>query len=78
MNTRKKVTSLMGGAPMVTTVFGMTAGLAPTSAAPSQSPGANLTIVDQNITGPGTMQRKVLRRATGRVQAVEPMARDAR
>ena len=69
----------MGGAPMVTTVFGMTAGLAPTSAAPSQSTAVqNLTIVDQNITGPGTMQRKVLRRATGRVQAVEPMARDAR
>ena len=53
MNTRKKITTLMGGAAMIATVFGMTAGLSPASAAPSQSPGSTLTIVDQNITGPG-------------------------
>ena len=53
MNARKKITTLMGGAAMVATVFGMTAGLAPVSAAPSPSPGSTLTIVDQNITGPG-------------------------
>ncbi len=53
MNTRKKITTLMGGAAMIATVVGMTAGLAPASAAPSQSPGSTLTIVDQNFTGPG-------------------------
>ncbi len=53
MNARKKITSLMGGAAMIATVVGTTAGIAPASAAPSQSPGATLTIVDQNITGPG-------------------------
>ena len=53
MNTHKLIASLMAGAAMVATVAGMTAGLAPASAAPSQSPGSQLTIVDQNITGPG-------------------------
>lgn len=42
MNARKKITSLMGGAAMVATVAGMTAGLAPASAAPSQSPGSRV------------------------------------
>lgn len=53
MNARKKITSLLGGAAVAAATLGMTAGLAPASAAPSQSPGSTLTIVDQNITGPG-------------------------
>ena len=65
MNTRKNIARLMGGAAMVATVVGMTAGLAPASAAPSQSPGSQLTIVDQNITGPG--KNRVI------VQGVYPM-----
>ena len=65
MNTHKSIASLMGGAAMVATVAGMTAGLAPASAAPSQSPGSQLTIVDQNITGPGN--NRVI------VQGVYPM-----
>jgi hypothetical protein len=47
------IASLIGGAATLAAVVGMTAGLAPASAAPSQSPGATLTVVDQNITGPG-------------------------
>ena len=35
MKVRKKITSLLGGAAMVATVAGLTAGLAPASAAPS-------------------------------------------
>lgn len=53
MNTRKKVGSVLGGAAMVATVVGLTVGLTPASAAPSQTPGATLSIVDQNITGAG-------------------------
>jgi len=53
MNARKKIGSVMGGAAMIAAAVGMTAGLAPASAAPSQSPGSMLTIVDQNITGAG-------------------------
>src|SRR5258705_12299735 len=53
MNARRKITSLLGGAATIAAVVGMTAGLTPASAAPSQSPGSNLTIVDQNITGAG-------------------------
>ena len=53
MNARKKITSLLGGAATIAAVVGMTAGLTPASAAPSQSPGSNLTVVDQNITGAG-------------------------
>ncbi len=53
MDARKKITSLMGGAGVAAATLAMTAGLAPASAAPSQSPGSTLTIVDQNITGPG-------------------------
>ena len=65
MNTRTKITSMMGGAAMVATVAGMTAGLAPASAAPSQSPESHLTIVDQNVTGAG--KNRVI------VQGVYPM-----
>ena len=54
MTARKKIGSFMGGAAMIAAAVGMTAGLAPASAAPSQSPGSMLTIVDQNITGPAT------------------------
>ena len=53
MNARKKIGSFMGGAAMIATVVGLTAGLAPASAAPSPSPNSRLTIVDQNITGAG-------------------------
>lgn len=53
MNARKKFAGLMGGAAMIVAAFGMTAGLTPAAAAPSQSPGSQLTIVDQNITGAG-------------------------
>jgi hypothetical protein len=53
MNTRTKIGSLMGGAVITAATIGMSAGLAPATAAPSQSPGSTLTIVDQNITGPG-------------------------
>jgi len=53
MNAHKKIGSFLGGAAMIAAVMGMTAGLAPASAAPSQSPGSQLTIVDQNITGAG-------------------------
>lgn len=53
MNARKKIGSIMSGAAMIATVVGLTAGLAPASAAPSPSPNSGLTIVDQNITGAG-------------------------
>ena len=53
MTARKKIGSFMGGAAMIAGALGMTAGLAPPSAAPSQSPGSMPTIVDQNITGAG-------------------------
>jgi hypothetical protein len=53
MNARKKIASLMGGAAVIAGVVGMTAGLTPAAAVPSQTPGATLSIVDQNITGPG-------------------------
>ena len=53
MNARKKIASVMGGAAVIAGVVGMTSGLAPAAAAPSQTPGATLSIVDQNITGPG-------------------------
>jgi hypothetical protein len=52
MNARKKIASLMGGAAVIAGVVGMTAGLTPAAAVPSQTPGATLSIVDQNITGP--------------------------
>ena len=53
MNARKKIASLMGGAAVIAGVVGMMAGLTPAAAVPSQTPGATLSIVDQNITGPG-------------------------
>ena len=53
MNTRKKIRTVLGGAAMDATIAGLTAGVAPASAAPSQSPGSTLSIVDQNITGAG-------------------------
>jgi hypothetical protein len=56
INTHKMIASLIGGAATLAAVVGMTAGLAPASAAPSQSPGATLTVVDQNTTGPGTTE----------------------
>jgi hypothetical protein len=52
MNTRKTIASLMGGAAMVAAVVGMTAGLAPASAAPSPTPGATLSVTPQDIVGP--------------------------
>ena len=60
MNARKKIASLMGGAAVIAGVVGMTAGLTPAAAVPSQTPGATLSIVDQNITGPGK-NRVILR-----------------
>jgi hypothetical protein len=53
MNTRKRTTSLLGGAALIASAAGMTAGHTPAFAAPSQSPGSTLSIVDQNITGAG-------------------------
>lgn len=53
MSKHKTITTLMGGAALVATVAGITAGMAPASAAPSQSPNSRLTIVDQNVTGAG-------------------------
>jgi hypothetical protein len=52
MNARKKVTSVMGAAAVITGIAGLTAGLAPASAAPSQTPGAVLSIVRQDIVNP--------------------------
>jgi len=54
MNTRNKIASAVSGATLIAAAIGMTAGVVPASAAPSQSPGSTLTIVDQNITGAGT------------------------
>ncbi|HKH53657.1 MAG TPA: hypothetical protein VKA77_18085, partial [Mycobacterium sp.] len=53
MNMHNKIGSLVGGAAMIAAAVWMTAGLTTASAAPSQSPGSQLTIVDQNITGAG-------------------------
>ena len=53
MNTYSKRASLICGAATVAAVIGMTGGPAVAAAAPSQSPGTMLTIVDQNITGAG-------------------------
>lgn len=53
MTVRRKITSTIGAATMTVAALGMTAGLAPASAAPAQTAGATLTIVDQNITGAG-------------------------
>ena len=53
MNTRKRISSLFGGAAITAGAAAMTAGPMPASAAPSQSPGSTLSIVDQNITGAG-------------------------
>lgn len=46
MNSFKKIGSLIGGAAVVAASVGLTAGLAPASAAPQQSPGVTLTIKD--------------------------------
>jgi hypothetical protein len=46
MNTLQNIGSLIGGAAMVATAIGLTAGLAPASAAPQSSPGVSLTIAD--------------------------------
>ena len=51
MNTRNKIRSLMGGAAMVATAVGMTAGLDGVGGAVPVA--SQLTIVDQNITGAG-------------------------
>ena len=53
MNTVKKIGSLIGGAAMVAAGLGLTAGLAPASAAPTQN-GANLFIA-QDPANPGQM-----------------------
>lgn len=53
MTKHTTITTLMGGAALVATVAGIAAGMAPASAAPSQSPNSRLTIVDQNVTGAG-------------------------
>lgn len=45
MNTRNKIGSALAGAAMMTTVVGLTAGTAPASAAPKQTPGATLSVV---------------------------------
>jgi hypothetical protein len=49
MNTRRMIGSVMSGAAMIAGIVGLTAGLAPASAAPSQSPGATLSVVPQDI-----------------------------
>jgi hypothetical protein len=48
MNTRNKIASLVGGAAMIATIVGMTAGLAPASAAPRQE-GATMTLVADTL-----------------------------
>ena len=53
MNTRKRTTTLLGGAATIAAVVGMSAGLTTASAAPAQSPNSRLTVVDQNFTGAG-------------------------
>lgn len=45
MNTLKNIGSLIGGAAVVAATVGLTAGLAPASAAPQQSPGVTLSVV---------------------------------
>jgi hypothetical protein len=47
MNTRNKIGTLLGGAAIAATAIGLTAGLAPASAAPAQS-GAVLAIVQDH------------------------------
>jgi hypothetical protein len=42
MNARKKLTTLLGGAAMITTAVGLTLGLVPALAAPSPSPGSRV------------------------------------
>lgn len=49
MNARKRIGSVLGGAAMIATAAALTAGLAPASAAPSQSPGATLSIVNDIV-----------------------------
>jgi len=51
--TYSKRASLFGAAAAAAAVIGMTGGLGTAAAAPSQSPGTVLTIVDQNVTGAG-------------------------
>jgi hypothetical protein len=46
MNSFKNIGSLIGSAAMLAAAVGLTAGLAPASAAPQQSPGVTLTIKD--------------------------------
>jgi len=48
MNTRNKIGSVLASAAMITTV-GLTAGISPASAAPKQSPGATLSIVNDIV-----------------------------
>lgn len=45
MNTSNKIGSVLAGAAMMTTVVGLTAGLAPAAAVPTPTPGATLSIV---------------------------------
>lgn len=45
MNSSTNIRALVGGAAVITAVVGLTAGLAPASAAPQQSPGVSLTKV---------------------------------
>ena len=45
MNTRNKIGPVVASAAMLTTVVGLTAGMAPASAAPKQSPSATLSVV---------------------------------
>jgi hypothetical protein len=53
MSPTKRIAALMGGAVVTAGIVGMATGSAPASAAPSQSAGSLLTIVDQDITGTG-------------------------
>ena len=52
MNERNKIARAVGGAAMIAAVAGLTAGLAPASAAPKPTPDANLTIVASDIVNP--------------------------
>lgn len=49
MTTRNRIGSVLAGAAMITGVVGLTAGLAPASAAPKPSPGATLSIVNDIV-----------------------------
>jgi hypothetical protein len=49
MTTRKKLASTIGGAATIAAVIGMTAGLAPASAAPKQTPGTRISIVEDIV-----------------------------